>query len=235
ADGNSWVLLGSVTLAMPPTVYVGVVATSRAASQATVVQVRDFLNVAGGTISSLKLNREPIGPSSRATGLAITEIMYHPRNPPGVSNSLEFIELYNSQAFFEKIGGYKISGSVDYTFPSNTVLQAGSFLVVARDPAFVKSYYGIANVVGPWEGAETNNLPNGTGTVRLRNRQGAVMLEVNYQGKNPWPIAADGAGHSLVLAHPTYGERDPRAWAASDSIDGSPGRDDPYNTDSLSP
>ncbi|HXI53470.1 MAG TPA: lamin tail domain-containing protein, partial [Candidatus Saccharimonadales bacterium] len=61
------------------------------------------------------------------------------------------------------------------------------------------------------------------------------MLEANYEGRNPWPIAADGAGHSLVLAKPSYGENDPRAWAASESIDGSPGRDDNFVTDALSP
>jgi len=232
-DGNAWSQLGTVTLALPQIVYLGVAATSRNVSQPIVVQVRDFLSVAGATTASLKLTREPIGPSSRKTGLAITEIMYHPRKIPGFANSLEFIEIYNSQAFFEKIGGYQISGSVDYTFPSNTVMQAGSYLVVARDPDFVKSHYGISNVLGPWDGADTNNLPNDTGTVRLRNRQGAVLLEINYEGNNPWPIAADGAGHSLVLARPSLGEGDPRAWAASDTLDGSPGRDDPYNTDPM--
>src|SRR5207249_975694 len=134
-DGNAWSRLGTIALALPTTVYVGVAASSHNTSQATVVQARDFQDVVGGTVASLKLPREPLGPSSRKSGLAITEIMYHPRQVPGVSNSLEFIEIYNSQAFFEKIGGYRISGSVDYTFPPNTVMPAGSFLVLARDPS----------------------------------------------------------------------------------------------------
>lgn len=232
-DGNAWAQLGVVTLALSNTVYLGVAATSRNTNQPTVVQVRDFQNVAGGTTASLALGREPIGPSSRKTGLAISEIMYHPRSVPGFSNSLEFIEIYNSQGFFEKIGGYRISGSVNYTFPSNTVMPSGAYVVVARDPAFLQSHYGISGVLGPWDGADTNSLPATTGTVQLRNRQGAVLLEVIYEGKSPWPTAADGAGHSLVLARPSYGEGDPRAWAASDSLDGSPGRDDPYNTEPL--
>src|SRR6185295_1345064 len=80
--------------------------------------------------------------------------------------------------------------------------------------------YSIANVTGPF----TNKLSNGSGTLRLRNRQGAILFEVNYSGDPPWPAAADGAGHSLVLARPSLGERNPDSWAASDLMGGSPGR-----------
>ena len=43
------------------------------------------------------------------------------------------------------------------------------------------------------------------GRVRLRSKAGAVLLEVNYEGTAPWPLAADGTGHSMVLARPSYG------------------------------
>src|SRR5206468_4762531 len=59
----------------------------------------------------------------------------------------------------------------------------------------------------------------------------AVFLEVKYLDHTPWPVAADGAGHSLVLARPSYGENNPLAWAASDSVGGSPGRVDSYTPD----
>src|SRR5678816_410122 len=62
-----------------------------------------------------------------------------------------------------------------------------------------------------------------SGTVRLRNRSNAILLEVNYDSEAPWPLAADGTGHSLVLARPSYGEAHPEAWAQSDRIGGSPG------------
>src|SRR2546425_2252688 len=152
--------------------------------------------VVAGTPSELVARaNEPLGPSSRKTGLVISEIMYHPAPIAVVANSLEFIELFNSQTIPEKIGGHRVSGSIDYTFPANTVIPSGGFLVIAKDPVGVQSYYGISGVLGPY----TNNLPGAAGTVRLLNRQGAILLEVNYQGKAPWPIAADGAGHSLVL------------------------------------
>ena len=236
-DNVNWAQLGSFNLSPAPTgpMFVGLVATSRNTNQALTAQFRDFANVTGTPSTATPvLSREPIGPSSRRTALAISEIMYHPRATPGVSGSLEFIELYNSQAFDTKIGGFRISGSVDYVFPANTIIKSGQYLVVAREPSTVQSYYGITGVLGPWNGASTNSLPGGSGTVRLRNRAGAVLLEVNYEGRNPWPIAADGAGHSLVLARPSYGEGDPQAWAPSDSFGGSPGRAEPFSSEPLS-
>jgi hypothetical protein len=84
-------------------------------------------------------------------------------------------------------------------------------------------------VFGPF----TNSLPNDSGTVKLLNQSGGVFLQVDYSDDPPWPAAADDGGHSLVLARPSYGENNPKAWAASDSIGGSPGRLDPYTPDPL--
>src|SRR6185503_5073757 len=68
---------------------------------------------------------------------------------------------------------------------------------------------------------------NGNGTVRLRNNSNAVLLEVNYSDEPPWAVAADGAGHSLVLARPSWGESHPKAWNASAVKGGSPGAPEP--------
>jgi hypothetical protein len=122
---------------------------------------------------------------------------------------------------------------VRYVFPSNTVLRAGAYLVVARVPDMIRTNYGVTNVFGPWIGAATNRLSTEQGTVQLRNRQGAVLLTVNYADSPPWPEAADGSGHSLALARPSYGENDFRAWSESDSVGGSPGGPDPLTPDPL--
>ncbi|HEY2952433.1 MAG TPA: lamin tail domain-containing protein, partial [Verrucomicrobiae bacterium] len=170
-------------------------------------------------VSFLSLPKEPLGPSSRRHGVVISEVMYHPTNRADGRN-LEFIEIFNSQAWFEEIGGWRISGAIDYTFPSNTILQPRSFLVVAAVPADLQAVYGLTGVLGPF--ANTNGLQNSSGTLRLRNARDAVLFEMNYSGDPPYPVAADGGGHSLVLARPSYGEGDPRAWAASDIIGGTP-------------
>lgn len=166
---------------------------------------------------------EPPGPSSRRTPFAITEIMYRPWSPSAGTNvsDLEFVEILNSNPFFEDISGYRLSGVVDYTFPPNTILQGGEYRVIARNPARIAATYGISNVLGPMAGS----LPQ-SGTLRLRNKEGAVLLEIPYSNQPPWPAGADGAGHSLVLARPSHGEGQARAWGISDLVGGSPGSRD---------
>ncbi len=193
------------------------------------------LFAAFGVQAQFSLDREPPGPSSRKTGLVITEIMYNPRPVPGLSTNFtyEFVELLNTKPWTEDISGFAIAGSVHYAFPPGTVLGAGAYLVVARVPGLIQTNYAITNVVGPWDGATTNRLPTDRGIVRLLNRQGAVLLEVNYADSPPWPEAADGTGHSLSLARPSFGEDNDRAWSESDSVGGSPGGPDPLTPDPM--
>ena len=190
----------------------------------------------GNIRAQYNADREPPGPSSRTTGLVITEIMYNPRPVPGqtTNNTLEFIELFNSKPWDENLSGFSITGSVSYTFGSNAVLRAGAYLVLARVPGLILTNYGITNIVGPWFGATTNRLPTDRGIVQLRNRQNALLLETDYADSPPWPEAADGAGHSLSLARPSYGENEPRAWSQSDRVGGSPGGPDPFPLEPLS-
>lgn len=241
ADGNTWTLLSSLAnQALPSQMYVGMFVASRLNGTGATAQFRDFTDIVGTPpVASLNLTREPLGPSSRKSPFAITEIMYHPRSLPQLQGrSLEFIEIFNSNPFPESLGRYRLSGAVDYTFPANTVVKGGGFVVVARDPSLLSSYYGISGVLGPWEGTNdfnfsTNGLPGGEGTIRLRGLGDNVLLEVNYRGGPPYPVGADGAGHSLVLTRASYGEGDPRAWGISDTIDGSPGKDDAFGSDRL--
>jgi len=203
-------------------------------SSATAMVTFLCLVAAGRAGAQLIIDREPVGPSSRRTGLVITEIMYHPlTNAARPTESLEFIELYNSKPWAENIGGYSITGSVSYTFAPGTMLPAYSYLVIARQPDNVRSNYSIENVVGPWANAGTRRLPLSGGTVQLRNRQNAVLLSVDYEDSPPWSVSADGKGHSLVLARPSYGENDVRAWAQSDKVGGSPGYPDANNYEPL--
>ena len=190
-----------------------------------------LLHLASGVLTT-RVAGEPLGPSSRRSGLVISEIMYHPLARADGRN-LEFIELYNSEAVPADLSGFRLSGDADFTFPANTTIPALGFLVVAPAPADLQAVWGLSAVLGPF-GNPTNSLPNDAGTLRLRNRAGAVLLEIHYSDQPPWPAAADGAGHSLVLARPSLGEADPHAWAPSLRINGSPGALEPADTDPLS-
>jgi hypothetical protein len=154
--------------------------------------------------------------------------MYHPPSRAD-SNNLEFIEVFNSQPWAEDLSGFRLAGGVQFAFPPGTVLAAESVVVVAADPVAMRNVYGATNVLGPYSG----RLENSGDQLRLLNRSGAVLLQLEYASDPPWPVAADGAGHSLGLARPSWGEGQPQAWTASDVIGGSPGRLESVGTEPL--
>ncbi|HOB31815.1 MAG TPA: lamin tail domain-containing protein, partial [Verrucomicrobiota bacterium] len=217
-DGLQWERVGSATLVMPSIVQVGFALASGEAGNVVAAEFGNAGNGSGTILSSVSLPFEPLGPSSRRTALVISEIMYNPLNTLEGTNDLEFIELWNSGLVTEDLTGHRIGGEVNYTFPDGTKIAPGEFLVVAKDPAAMQAVYGVT-CLGPYE----NKLSNNGGTIQLINELGGILLEVEYDEKHPWPAAANGAGHSLVLSRPSYGENDPRAWSASDVIGGSPG------------
>jgi len=227
-DGATWVQLGSATISMPAQLFVGLVLSSHNAGQATSAQFRDVRNVTSGIIASMPNPHEPLGPCSRRTPIVISEIMYKPA-PRTDTNNLEFVEVYNSNPYFEDISGFQLAGgSISYTFPAGTVLAGGAFLVVAASPSSIANVYGITNVIGPYIGSLKKS-----GTVQLLDEQGAILLTIPYSSSYPWPMGADGTGHSIILANPTYGEGDPRAWAISDSVGVPPGQVDPFRPSPL--
>jgi hypothetical protein len=224
-DGRSWVQLGSQSLSgLADTLYFGLAVSSATTNQAATARFRDIGPTVSTALAPLPTDLpEPLGPSSRSTGIVFSEIMYHPRARADGKN-LEFVELYNARSVFEDLSGWRLSGDINFTFPEGFHLQAGEFVVIAAAPDDLKAVYGLDRVLGPYKGA----LNNAGGRLRLRNNLGAIRLEVDYSDQPPWPAAADGAGHSLVLARPSYGENDPRAWAASELIGGSPGQMEAY-------
>lgn len=220
-DGERWEFLGSATIAMPEVIRVGPALAGDGTSSTVTARLRELGPGLGLVLTNMVLAVEPPGPSSRRTALVITEIMY---NPPGSwpgGDGLEFVELWNSGLVTEDLTGHRLAGDISYSFPDGTTLAPGRFLVIARDPQAARAFYGL-DCLGPFQGT----LPNNRGTLRLLNELGGILLEVRYDTRAPWPVAANGTGHSLVLARPSYGEADPRAWAASDQIGGSPGRHD---------
>ena len=222
-DGQSWTSLGSANLpGLPARIYVGFAVSGDTATAAATGQFRDLSSTQSTAVAPLPAPREPLGPCSCATGMIFSEIMYKPATRTDGRN-LEFVELYNARTVFEDLTGWRISGDIDYRFPDGFSLPAGGFVVVASAPDDLKAVYGITNVLGPY----TNSLPASSGTLRLRNNRDAIRLDLTYADDPPWPAAADGAGHSLVLARPSLGEADPTAWAASSLIGGSPGTMDP--------
>jgi hypothetical protein len=220
-DGTNWTQLGTATIAMPNQIYIGLVVASHNASQTTTAQFVNYETTPANAVLATVVNpHEPLGPSSRKTGIVISEIMWKPA-PRSDTNNVEFLEIYNSNPFFQDISRYQvICADMNYTFPSNTLIPGGAFFVLAASPQSIANVYGLTtNVFGPYNGSLKHSE-----TLELLDEQTNVLLTVPYSDTYPWPVAAGGTGHSMVLANPTYGEADPRAWDISDVVGGSPGQ-----------
>ncbi|MEM7386552.1 MAG: lamin tail domain-containing protein, partial [Verrucomicrobiota bacterium] len=166
----------------------------------------------------------------------ITEIMY---NPAG--EAPEFVEISNASATPFDIAGWRLRGAIEYTFPDFassdpqlTFLQGWETIVVgAVDEGKLREAYDIqgnARIFGPWEGEldeEGNrlsgNLSNGGERITLEDKNGSLMCSVRYDDRDPWPDAADGTGHSLVVKNKNKLIDNWRNWAASSVVGGSPG------------
>lgn len=218
ADGRRWTYLDSTTLASPA-VYLGLAALSWSSNAPVTAVFRDWSEAQGPIEPSTTPFMELPGPSSRRTALTISEIMFHPAPRPD-GRDLEFVEVFNSRSIFADISGHRLAGALDFTFPEGTIVPAGGFVVVARNPDDFRAVYGLTNVLGGYPAG----MDDRSGVVELRSRIGAVLVEAPYDTDPEWPAAADGGGHSLVLSKPSYGERDARAWSASGFKGGSPGR-----------
>lgn len=164
---------------------------------------------------------------SRAEQVVFSEVMYHP--PAG---GYEFVEVQNLTATPFDIAEWRLRGGVDFDFPefvsgTETFLKAFERVVICEtDPATFRAAYGVPNgvrVFGPW----TGNLANGGERITLKDKNGVTRCEIRYDDERPWPISADGAGHSLVFAETSRKNDDYRAWRASASANPTPGTGEP--------
>lgn len=158
-----------------------------------------------------------VATAARADSVVVfSEIMYHPAtNEP----ALEWVELYNQMAVDVDLTGWRLADGIAYTFPNNTVIKGGGYLVVALSPGALESMAEITNVFGPF----TGRLSNAGEKLELRDLNNRLMDEVSYGTDGHWPAGADGAGISLAKKHPNLASRPAESWTVSAQIGGSPG------------
>ncbi len=147
--------------------------------------------------------------------IRVTEINY---NPPG-GGGFEFVELQNVGAAPVDLSGMYFDG-IEFTFLVGTILQPGATLVLSSDAdpnGFAARYPGVV-VAGRFGGS----LNNAGERITLYDRTGAIVLTVDYDDENGWPVAADGQGSSLEISD-VYGDPDdPANWRASTTQYGTP-------------
>lgn len=164
-------------------------------------------------------------PSASGGQVVISEIMY---SAPG--QLPEWVEVQNLTATPLDMAEWSLSGSaMEYRFPSfsagnpgNTLLKPFECLLIRGKGSqdFLEAYptVGQARVYGPWSG----KLKRGD-HVALRDKNGVVLSQVDYKSRGDWPIAADGAGHSLELIDPDGEVNAAGNWRASPQRLGTPG------------
>jgi len=139
--------------------------------------------------------------------ILINEIHYDPTNN---TELLEFVELYNADTTTVDMAGWYFSAGFDYTFPSNTLLAPGEYLVVAENTNTLFAHFG-THAFGPFQG----RLDSAGETVRLRDANGDEIDEVDYSVGFPWPTASAGEGSSMELVHPSLDNDLGASWRPS--------------------
>jgi len=141
-------------------------------------------------------------------------------NPPG-GDDYEFIELKNIGDTHLDLSGMAFEG-IAFSFPSGTLLPAGEFMLLVRNPtAFTERYPDV-----PIGGAYQAKLSNKGEEIILKDGGGNVIISVPYDDENGWPVSPDGRGDSLVLINLDGDPHNPENWRASAKLHGSPGADD---------
>jgi hypothetical protein len=189
--------------------------TSFKLNQTTQIKVRA---VDGNTWSAL--SEAAFILSTDLTSLIITEIHYHPLAEENVDDrEFEFIEMENTGEFPLNLSLARFSKGISFTFPINTILNAGEYIVLASHRTYFKQRYGF-----PAYSDYDGNLDNGGEKIVLLDALDDTLISSRYNDKSPWPESADGDGYSLVLKNKstTVDYNDPDNWTSSNEIHGSP-------------
>ncbi|PYI84279.1 MAG: hypothetical protein DME26_13540 [Verrucomicrobia bacterium] len=142
----------------------------------------------------------------------------------------QYIELYNRGASPINLSGWRFTG-INFTFPSNTVIQAGGYLVVAKSVTNLLAKYGnlnTANTLGNFGGRLSGkgervalSMPDvqintNTPGVLTTNLAHIIVDEVTYGTGGHWGNWANGGGSSLELIDARSDHRLASNWADSD-------------------
>jgi len=134
-----------------------------------------------------------------ATGLLISELMYHPDSSQSAG---EWLEFYNPLDVPVSLSGLYLKDSNyfhRYDFPFNSGIAPGGHLVLAQDSAaFAQEYPEVDYVFGPL----AFGFSNAGERITLFNHAGDTVALLIYSDSIPWPLCPDGCGRSLEAVVP---------------------------------
>ena len=207
------------------------------------------LSLFGETVQLLNLKDAVVGtltiasnPSAVQQYLRITEIMYHPADPPKnstfVNDDFEYVELENiSTTQTLDLTGVQFTDGISFDFTGSNVtsLAPGANVLVVSNLAAFQSRYGnglnaiIAGQYGVVTGQDLDPMHLAIPARKLRS---SIRWARRFSASpiaTTWFKQTDGSGNSLVIRDPA-GDRslwdEPQGWFASHSANGSPGSDE---------
>ncbi|MCA9149773.1 MAG: lamin tail domain-containing protein, partial [Planctomycetales bacterium] len=147
-------------------------------------------------------------PEKLLRNLRITELFYH---PSPATAAPEFIELQNVGTEPLNLSGVRLGGGIDFTFPTDTSLAAGEYIVVTEDTAaFAATFGGAARVAGQYAG----KLSNGGEQIALQFAAPIDTAILRFAYDAAWYPSTDGGGAALSIVD---GNADYRQWQAATS------------------
>jgi len=153
--------------------------------------------------------------STSTQSIVINEINY---NSPDGQESGDWVELYNPNGSTVNISGwyFEDEGGSFFGIPAGTTLSPGEYLVLVEDEdQFNAIHPGVNNYIGEF-GFEPRGfgLSGGGELITLKNANGVLIDEVDYDDNSPWPSAADGDGPTLQLIGPNLNNALAQSWQA---------------------
>ena len=139
--------------------------------------------------------------------VVINEIYYH---APDDIQELAYIELHNTDEDPVDISGWAFTRGVKFTFPAGTEIDAGGFVVICRNQARLKRFFGITPT-----GVFESNLSGKGERIELTDARGRKVDAVKYSDNAPWPLGADGLSGSLERITPEGGSDNPANWTST--------------------
>jgi hypothetical protein len=145
--------------------------------------------------------------------IVINELMTHhaplsDTDGEPVDSNEEWIELTNAGSDPVDLSGWSMVDGITFFFPAGTSLEAGGYLVVAKDAQALSAVHPEAAIIGNFKG----RLSNAGERVALLDGCGTIVDEIRYYDGGRWPVWADGGGASLELRSPLADNRVAEAW-----------------------
>jgi hypothetical protein len=185
-------------------------------------------------------------PSSFASQIVVTEIMYHSPDPTAAEravaatlnppqtwddDSFDYVELRNVSGTAVDLTGFHFTQGFDFVFPDGTILVPGANILIVQNVNAFNTRYGAGKpIAGAWNASD--RLSNGGEVLTLQYGLSTPAVFSFAYDDDPalnWPAAADGGGASLVKIDPEDTSRDPALgfnWRSSTTPGGTPGGDD---------